>query len=382
MSARVLRVITRLTVSGPSMHVALLDTGLAERGWQTLLAHGTIEPDESEMNLDSIAVPVRRIRTLRRRIRPGSDARALVDLVRLMRRYRPDVVHTHQSKAGLLGRLAATLTRVPVRVHTFHGTVFEGYFSPAMSATIVLLERLMARASTRLIVLSEAQRAELLGRRIGRPDQVVVVPLGLDLAPFGAVDRADARAKLRIADDRTVILAVGRFAAIKRLDRLISVFSVVHARCPESILVLVGDGPARLELEALARARGVADAVRFEGWSDEMPAWYAAADIVANASDSEGTPLALIEAAASGRPAVATAVGGVHEVVIEGTTGFVVSREDEPGMADRIERLLGDPGLRASMGDAARSHAARFAGRRLVSDVDALYRGLLAGATR
>ena len=189
MGGRVLRIITRLTVSGPSTHVLLLDRGLAHQGWETLLVYGSVEEGETEMDLSAVDVPARHLAPLRRSIRPADDARALGSLARLMRSYRPDIVHTHQSKAGLLGRLAGTMTRVPNRVHTFHGTVFEGYFSPRTSAVVMTAERLAARATTCTIVLSDEQRRELAERKIGRRDRVRVIPLGLELERFVGHDR-------------------------------------------------------------------------------------------------------------------------------------------------------------------------------------------------
>ena len=378
MGGRVLRIITRLTVSGPSTHVLLLDRGLARQGWETLLVYGSVEEGETEMDLSAVDVPARHLAPLRRSIKPADDARALGSLARLMRSYRPDIVHTHQSKAGLLGRLAGTMTRVPNRVHTFHGTVFEGYFSPRMTAAVLAAERLAARATTTTIVLSDEQRRELAERKIGRRDRVRVIPLGLELERFVGHGRAEARAELGLDDGDVVIVAAGRLAHIKRIDRLLRVFASVHARSPMTRLCIVGDGPLRPELEAQAAALGLGDAARFAGWSDAMPAWHAAADIVVNTSDSEGTPLALIEAGATGRPVVATRVGGVEDVVVDGVTGWLVDRDDEAAFAERIGRLVEDPGMRARMGEAAMARSHAHAAGRLVDDVAALYAELLA----
>ena len=382
MGGRVLRVITRLTVSGPTTHVQLLDRGLAREGWETLLVYGSVEAGEAEMDLGKLDVPSRHLAPLRRSIRPADDARALASLTRLMRSYRPDIVHTHQSKAGLLGRLAATTSRVPNRVHTFHGNVFEGYFSPRMSAAVLTAERLAARATTRTIVLSEEQRRELVERRIGHPDRVTVIPLGLDLDQFAGHPRAEARAELGIDPDAVVLVAAGRLAPIKRIDRLLRVFRAVVDGHPEARLCIVGDGPLRPELEAQADGLALGDAVRFAGWSDAMPAWHAAADIVVNSSDSEGTPLVLIEAGATGRPVVATRVGGVADVVIDGETGWLVDREDEAGFAERIGRLIDDPAMRSRMGDAAAARSQAHAAGRLVDEVAALYADLVARSGR
>lgn len=372
---RVMRVITRLTVSGPSTHVVLANRGLAERGWDTLLVFGTPEPDEEEFDIDSLDVPMARVPSLRRAIGPR-DGTALVALIALMRRYRPMVVHTHHSKGGLLGRLAASMVGVPTRVHTFHGTVFEGYFSPRVSHAVAFAERAMARLTTQLVVLTEAQRLDLLERRIGRAEQIEVMPLGLELGRFAHPDRTASRRRLGLEDRSFVLVAAGRFAPIKRLDRLLHAFAILRAEIPTARLYLLGDGLLRDELAALATTLGVTDSVTMAGWRNDVDDWYAAADVVVNSSDNEGTPLALIEAAASGRPVVATRVGGVAEVVHDGRTGLLAERDDPGGLAELLIRLARNEVERQQMGAAARLGAARFSSERLVTDLDLLYRRL------
>ena len=371
-----MRIITRMTVSGPSTHVVIANRGLAERGWETLLVHGTPEADEEEFDLASVDLPMARVPSLRRPIAPR-DGAALIALVRLMRRHRPMVVHTHHSKGGLLGRVAATIAGVPVRVHTFHGTVFEGYFSPRVSRAIVMAERTVARLTTRLVVLTEAQRQELVEARVASSDRIEVVPLGLELGRFAGTDRDASRRRLGLASDLFVLVAAGRFAPIKRLDRMLGAFAIVRAAVPTARLYLLGDGALREELEGLAATLGVGDAVTFAGWRGDTADWYAAADVVVNSSDNEGTPLALIEAAASGRPVVGTRVGGVADVVDDGRTGILVDRQDLDGLAGALIRLAQRPGDRRLMGEAARHASARYDSERLVNDLDLLYRRLL-----
>lgn len=375
---RVLRVITRLSVSGPSTHVTLANQLLARRGWDTLLVHGRLQPDELAFELPVPGVATEYLPALARPIDPLADLRATAGLLDVVRRYRPDIIHTHHSKAGLLGRSVANLAGIP-RVHTFHGHVFEGYFSGPVSAAIVAAERLMARASTRLIVLSPLQLEDLLARGIGRRDQFEVVPLGLDLHRFRPGDRAMARATLGLPADALIVVAVGRIVAIKRIDRLVRAFAIVHERHPDSRLYVIGDGTEREAAEAQAAAAGLRGAVTFCGWRSDIPDWYAAADFVALSSDSEGTPLAIIEAAAAGRPAVATAVGGVADVVADGVTGLLAPVEDEAAFADAVLRLASDPALRERMGAAAPAAASRFGAERLVDDLERIYWELLEG---
>jgi Glycosyltransferase len=374
---RVLRVITRMNVGGPATHVILADRGLAARGWETLLIHGTVEPDEREVDLSEAGVPLCRVPALARPIRPASDAQAFAAIAREIRRFRPDIVHTHLSKAGLLGRFASMATSRAARVHTFHGTVFGGYFGERSSAAIVRAERFLGARSARVIALSDRQRAELTEFRIAPVDRIRIVPLGLDLGRFRVGSRADARAALGVEPGDIVVLAVGRIVPIKRLDRLIRAFASVYAVRQEVRLYLVGDGSERPCLEAMVRDLGIEAVVRFVGWSTQTPVWYAASDIVALSSDREGTPLALIEAACAGRPVVAVAVGGVADVVADGVTGFVVPPSDEAAFADALGRLVADSDLRRRFGEAAPEHAAGYDSARLVDDLDRLYREVL-----
>ena len=380
MTGRILRIITRLNVGGPARHVLLIDRGLRDRGWETLLIHGEIDGGESELRLDAGTGPPRqRLTSLVRPVRPLADARALAGLIGIIRRYRPHLVHTHLSKAGLVGRTAALLARPRARrVHTFHGTVFGNYFGAEATAAIVRVERFLGHRTDRIIALGESQRRELVEYRVAPEERLAIVPLGLDLQRFGGRGRAEARAALEIPTDREVVVAAGRLVPIKRLDRLVTAFASVRRRRPAAHLYLIGDGHERPALEAQVRAAQLDDGVTFVGWVDEVADWYAASDVVALSSDREGTPLALIEAAAAARPVVATAVGGVADVVADGETGYLVGADDVNGLAEALERLLGNPELAEQMGHAAPARAERFAANRLIDDLDTMYRELLA----
>ena len=383
---RVLRIITRMNIGGPATHVVVADSGLADRGWETLLLFGTVEPDEAEADLRTTSIPMQRIPTLARPIRPLADLRTAAAIARVIRRYRPDVIHTHLSKAGLLGRAVAMATSRAVRVHTFHGTLFGGYFGATASGGIVRAERFLGHRSDAIVALSDRQRDELIEQGIAPPDRIHIVPLGLDLGRFvparGDDARATARSALGIPPDALVIVAIGRLVPIKRLDRLVDAFALVASRVPGSLLYLVGDGSEREALEARVSAAGLRDRVTFVGWSGSTPDWYAGTDVVALTSDREGTPLALIEAAAAGRPVVATDVGGVADVVADGSTGFVVPTTSVDALADRLSQLALDPDLRNAMGREAPARATRYGADRLVTDLDDLYRDVLAEGRR
>jgi glycosyltransferase involved in cell wall biosynthesis len=250
---RILRVITRLNVGGPATHVTVADRGLRARGWETLLAFGSVEPDEMEIDVDGLDLPLARLPGLARPIHPLHDLRAAVAIASLIRRHRPDVIHSHLSKAGLIARGVALATSRAVRVHTFHGTVFGGYFGERASASIVRAERFLGARSHALVALSPRQRQELLDNRIARDDRIHVIPLGLPLDKFAAAGSAKARAaarrRLDIPPGTFAIVAVGRIVPIKRLDRLLHALALVVRDVPRAHLYLVGGGSARPALE-------------------------------------------------------------------------------------------------------------------------------------
>jgi glycosyltransferase involved in cell wall biosynthesis len=379
---RVLRIITRLNVGGPATHVLIADRGLAGRGWETLLVYGSLDADETQISLDGFELPMRQVPSLVRSISPVSDVRASAALVGIIRAYRPHIIHTHLSKAGLLGRSSALFSSRAARIHTFHGTVFSGYFGAPKSGLIQRAERFLGSRSDRILALSERQRAELLAYRVAPEPCIRIVPLGLELARFGGIDRAAARKTLGIPSGSVAVVTVCRLVPVKRIDRMIRVAAMAMASTPALRLYVVGDGPERATLTRQAADLGIADRVVFAGWSAETPTWYAAADIVANSSDSEGTPLSLIEAAASSRASVATDVGGVADVVADGITGIVVAREDEVAFAAALARLAGDRELRDRLGSAAAGRSSRYSAERLVDDLDRLYHDVLAERER
>ncbi len=389
---RILRVITRLNIGGPSIQALALTSRLAARGATTTLLHGRLGEGEGDMRY--LAAPdanLQFVPTLQRAIAPLDDLRTLRALYAAMRAFKPTLVHTHMAKAGLLGRLAVTaynLTRgnAPraLVVHTYHGHVLEGYFSRTMTAVFIGLERLMARLSDAIIAISPAIRADLLSKyRIGRPEQYHVVPLGFDLAAFAAVDnpaRSRARAELQIPEAAPVLATVGRLTAIKNYSLLLDAAHLVAKDRPNLVVLLAGDGELRADLEAQAARLGIATNVRFLGWRRDLPVIYAASDVFALTSRNEGTPVALIEAMATGVPGVSTDVGGVGDVIANTTMGITVPLDDPAALAAAVARLLAEPESRRRMGAVARAHVlARYDIARLTNDIDTLYRKLHAG---
>ncbi len=385
---RVLRVIARLNVGGPALHVTYLARGLAGRGYETTLVAGDVARGEASMSFvaEQAGVEVVTLPGLSRELSPVRDALAAFRLARLIRKVRPDVVHTHTAKAGAVGRAAALLagTRRPVVVHTFHGHVLRGYFGTGGTLVFRAIETILARASHRLIAVSPEVRDELVALHVAPREKFSVVRLGIELEPRVSFDGDPAEVKRRhgIAEGKFVVGWFGRMTAVKRTDDLLTMLAGVRERGIDALLLLVGDGDDRERLEQRAHDLGLARSCLFVGYQEDVAPWYAVCDTVVLTSASEGTPVTIIEALAAGRPVVATRVGGVPDVVDEGETGFLVRPGDTHALAERIQILARDPERRAAMGAAGRERTlSRYAVERLVDDVDELYRELLLATT-
>jgi len=382
---RILRVIGRLNVGGPALHVAYLSAGLAERGYETTLVAGNVARGEVSMAFaaENLGVPVLRLGEMRRDISPLLDARAVSHLVRLIKETRPHILHTHMAKAGAVGRLAALASgeaRPPVVVHTFHGHVLRHYFDPVRNGAFRLLERWLARTTTALVAVSPEVRDELVELRVGPPDKFVVVRLGIELAERvgGADVRAEQRRMLGISPDRFVVGWIGRMTAVKRTDDVLRAFRQLRESGVDACLCLVGDGPDRPALERRAKALGIMRDTVFLGFQNDVAPFYAAFDALLLPSVSEGTPVSAIEALAAGKPVVATRVGGVPDVVRDGEDGLLAEAGAIDDLAEALGRLARDPALRERMGAAGRERVvARYGVGRLVDEMDSLYRSLL-----
>lgn len=382
---KVVRIIDRLNIGGPAIHVTLLCDAMRSLGWDSVLVHGRLAPDEGSFEAlpDEHGVHVERIESLGRSISPLNDIAAFIRLYRLIRRERPQVVHTHKAKAGLLGRLAARLAGVPLIVHTFHGHLFSGYFGPWKTRLIIASERLMAHLTHKIIVLSPQQREDFVRRyRIAPAGKLRVVPLGLALEKFvHPASRDEARRQLGIPLDCTAIGIVGRLVPIKNHRLFLAAARTILRELPQCHFVIVGDGELRTDLEQLAARWHLAERVHFTGWLDHLEEVYPAFDIVTLTSNNEGTPVSLIEAMACGVPVVATAVGGVPDVLDNGRLGLLVLPNDATALAATIVETIRNLANAAARAQAARNHVLRtYTVDRLARDMDTLYRDLLAPA--
>jgi glycosyltransferase involved in cell wall biosynthesis len=382
---KILRVIARLNMGGPALHVAYLTSGLRERGYDTTLVAGSLARGEDSMAFvaDARDVDVVRIDELGREISPLRDLLATIKLARLIRRERPDILHTHTAKAGTVGRVAAMLAGrkgPPIVVHTFHGHVLRGYFGPMRSRVFRLLERWLASRTTVLIAVSPQVRDDLVALGVAPPERFAVIRLGIELGErVGEQDGGvESRRYLGIEPDRFAVGWIGRMTAVKRTDDVLVAFKRLRDEGVDAVLCMVGDGPDRRQLEQRAHELGIVRDTLFLGYQEDVAPFYAAFDALVLPSSNEGTPVSAIEALAAGRPVVATRVGGVPDVVVEGEDGFLVEAGATDDIAARLAQLARDPELRERMGRAGRERVLpRYAVDRLVDDVDRLYRELL-----
>ncbi|MGC9665575.1 glycosyltransferase [Planosporangium sp. 12N6] len=385
-----MQIIARMNVGGPALLVSAVLRDLEPERFDQRLYAGEVGDDEADyLRLCAPDLPVHRVPGLGRSVRPGDDLRALGHLVTAMRRFRPHIVHTHTAKAGVLGRIAAGLAGVPAQVHTYHGHLLHGYFSRSVTRAVTGAERALAHRTARLVAVGARVRDDLLAAGIGRPEQYAVLPPGTDLRP--APPAEEARALLGLPARGPVIAYVGRITGIKRPDRLVGVARAVLASAPDATFVACGDGDLFGELTEATADLG--DAIRLLGWRADVETVYAAADVTLLTSDNEGMPVSLIESGLAGVPAVATHVGSVAEIVVDGRTGLLAAphtaaghdgpAHDERALTDELAahvvRLLHDHPLRLEMGRQARELTAdRFGTRRLVAGTRDLYTSLAA----
>ena len=341
---RLLILITLAEPGGAQESVSLLLPALAARFDVMLAAHGSGPLSESARGA---GVPFVELRHVRRPIHPWHDMLGLIELFRLCRRFRPDIVHAHSSKAGALGRLAAALAGVPIRVFTVHGWAF-GAYGGLQGRCYLWLERWLSRLTTSVVCVAVAVRELGLTARACEPGQTVVIHNAVDVTSFPG---------LRPRSDPPLVISVGRFAFPKDFDTLVRALASIR---PDFRAVLVGDGPELFQVRAALRRHGLLPRVELLGARRDVHDLLASADVFVLSSRSEGFPVSILEAMAAGLPVVASDVGGVAEAVVEGETGLLVPAGDAAALARALERLLEDPALRSRLGEPGRERAGRF----------------------
>ena len=390
---KILRVVTRLNIGGPSVHVGLLSTQMDRSRFETCLVMGTVGKKEGDLSSKIAARGARMVhlKNLTRSPHPLKDLLAWLQILSLLWKERPQILHTHMAKAGTLGRLAGFLynrwgpgrdpkTRM-ILIHTFHGHVLESYFSSRTSGLFTAIERCLSKRTNCLIAVSPRVREDLLRKGIGRKETWRVIPLGLDLSALLYLPLPNGNGPLRCG-------MVGRLVPIKNPG----IFLQALSRLPELKGVLVGEGPLRDSLEKEAGQRGLKNRLSFAGWQEDLRRCYQEIDVACVTSLNEGTPVSLIEAMAAGRAVVATDVGGVRDLLDSGavgtgdipekgfritSVGMLIRSGDVEGLAAALTRLAQDRPLRCTLGEAARRHVRdRYSHERLIRDISGLYEEL------
>jgi len=391
---KVLRIINRFNLGGPTYNVAYLSKYLPA-DYETLLIGGAKDATEesSDFIVNNLDLHPIIIEEMKREIDLKNDYIAYKKLKKIIREYKPDIVHTHASKAGTLGRLAASACHVPVIIHTFHGHVFHSYFGKLKTLFYKTIERYLAKKSTAIIAISEKQKQELVAiHKICKAEKVAIVPLGFDLSKFQenqVLKREQFRKKYNIANDELVISIIGRLVPVKNHSLFLEGIKIASEKTTKKIRAfIIGDGESRQEIESKAKELAIpfADATKssekalltFTSWIKEADVALAGSDVVALTSFNEGTPVSLIEAQAANKAIVSTNVGGIENVVIPNKTAFLCANNNREEFAEQLLKVLENDELRASMAAKGWNHVKeKFHYTRLVSDMEQLYQQLL-----
>jgi len=394
---KILRIHNRLIIGGPSHNVSLLTAYLSPE-FETKLLVG--KRDNTEKDASYIAhelglAPIE-ISEMRRSILPFNDIISYFKIKKIIRQFKPDIVHTHASKSGAIGRLAAKSCKVPIVIHTFHGHVFHSYFSKFMSSMVVKMETYLATKTDAIVAVSDSQRKELTEvYKIAPAEKVFTVPLGFNLDKF-SIDQENKRnifrAKYGFAQSELLIGIIGRLVPIKNHEMFLEVAAIIKERKDKNTnvrFVIIGDGESRAALQIKAaelqlscsyyitRPKEQTDIV-ITSWETAIDQALAGLDIIVLTSNNEGTPVSLIEAQAALKPVVTTNVGGVEDIVIHGQTGFITAVGDTVNFADYVQQLIDDPALRNSLGKNGHDNVIkRYSKQRLINDMKTLYHSFL-----
>lgn len=391
---RVLRILNRLIIGGPTINATYLTKYMAPE-FETILVIGEKDDHEQDATYltEQLGLNPFVVSKMKRSIHPVNDGQAYLEVKALIEKYKPDIVHTHAAKAGIIGRMAADACNVPIILHTFHGHVFHSYFSKWQTESFIMLERYLAKKSTGIIAISPIQKDELANTyKICPEEKIQVIPLGLDLDKFQInqdAKRKHFREKYQISDDDITIGIIGRIVPVKNHTLFVEAAAKLVAMTPHRVkFIVVGDGDMRKDMENEFRKHNIdysyypqenrlATATCLS-WQTNIDEVLAGLDIVALTSHNEGTPLSLIEAQAAGRPIVSTNIGGVADVVLEGKTGWLVEAGNAELFAEALLKLVNDEGMRAAFAAEGKVFAhSNFSYHRLVADMSRYYNTLL-----
>jgi glycosyltransferase involved in cell wall biosynthesis len=372
---RVMRIIARMNVGGPAVQVSGLMRGFDAQVFEQELVTGYCATDEADY-LEKVATDVKAVRIdgLGRSIKPRADLTALFAIIKEIRRFKPDVIHTHTAKAGVVGRIASIFSgHKSVRVHTFHGHLLNGYFGTGKTKLIILVEKFLALFTNQLLAVGVKVKDDLLAVGIGSPNKFGVMPPGLQLAEVPS--QSSARKAIGLNNDAIYCAFIGRITQIKRPDRFLDIIADVKSRGIDLHFIVAGAGELLQYCQDRTKAENLP--VTFLGWREDIEVVLAAADFVLLTSDNEGTPLSLIQAGMVGIPVVATNVGSTNEIVVDGETGLLTDLSVKE-LSDAVAKVATNSALRVKMGAAGKEYTlARYGVARLVKDHQDLYLRLL-----
>jgi len=382
---KVLRIINRFNIGGPTYNATFLTRFMSDQ-FETLLVGGLPEEGESDSLhiLEEYGVQAILIKEMKRKPNFFSDRKALQKLKDIIKEFQPDIVHTHASKAGALGRKAAFDMKVPVVVHTFHGHVFHSYFGRVKTELYKFIERSLARKSSGIIAISELQRQELSEiHKISNQNRIKVIPLGFDLLKFNdnlSQKREKIRKDFGLEQDHVAIAIIGRLAPIKNHELFFEIVELIKKETTKKLVFfIVGDGELRLFVEEkikLLSSLGVD--IRFTSWIKDIATFNAGMDVICLTSKNEGTPVSIIEAQASQVSVISTDVGGVRDIIADNQSGFIVPKDNARIFADKLLILIESESIRKKFGENGwRFVRDKFHYSRLIKDMENYYKSLM-----
>jgi len=370
---RIVHVIARMNVGGPAILISELIKGLNKDEFESYLITGFCEDNEVDyLEANDLKFNETRIKGFGRSISILADLKSIFLIMSTLRKIKPDVIHTHTAKAGVIGRLTALIAAPKAkRVHTFHGHLLHGYFSKWKTKVVIFIEKMLAYITNTILTVGNKVKDDLLNAGIGKETKMKVTFPGLLVE--SSTNPLEIRKSLNLSKDEIILIFVGRLTHIKRPDRLINAYRMASNSTLNMTLLVVGDG----ELKSDCEVQSVGLNIRFLGWRTDVYDLMKASDIAILTSDNEGMPITLIEAAHLGLPTISTDVGSVSDVVLHAETGYLTSL-DEAVIAERIKQLAISPSLRDKFGSAAKKRAAEnFSVESMLNFHSELYKSLL-----
>ena len=380
---KIINLLSRMNIGGPSVHTVLLTKYLDDKNFTSMLVSGTLSEGEGDMSylVDQYQIEHRSIKTLQREISPVDDIKAIIELYKIFKKEKPQIVHTNLAKAGMVGRLAAWLAGIPVILHTYHGHVFSGYFSSLKTSIYILIERFMALLSTSVISVSEMIKKDICSvYKITSEKKVSVIPLGFELEKMESLDqyRGTFRNQFSIPQDVPVIGIVGRITGIKNHQLFVDIANLLLNQNRNTHFLIIGDGELRDEIDKKVRTLGIEDRVHFTGWINETAKMYADLDLMLLTSINEGTPVTVIEAMYYEIPVISSDVGGLSDLIEDGKTGYLIKSFNPEDYIPVMIKLLESDQERKKISLASHNFITEnFNVSRLINDMSTLYKKLL-----